>query len=93
MGVLGLVLVLCYVEGLLGVSGGGGNLRVILVRVCGPFFLKPTPIKMGPFNYDEKLGQSYAFLRKSGLIVYLAALKKWAIRAAHPYYVLSSLAK
>ena len=28
------------------------------------------------------------FLRKRGLIVYLAALKKRAIRAAHPYYVI-----
>ena len=28
------------------------------------------------------------FLRKRGLIVYLAALKKGPIRAAHPYYVI-----
>ena len=28
------------------------------------------------------------FLRKRGLIVYLAELKKGAIRAAHPYYVI-----
>ena len=28
------------------------------------------------------------FLRKRGLIVYLAALKEGAIRAAHPYYVI-----
>ena len=28
------------------------------------------------------------FLRKGGLIVYLAALKRGAIRAAHPYYVI-----
>ena len=28
------------------------------------------------------------FLRKRGLIVYLAALKKGAIRATHPYYVI-----
>ena len=28
------------------------------------------------------------FLRKRGLIVYLAALKRGAIRAAHPYYVI-----
>ena len=28
------------------------------------------------------------FLRKRGFIVYLAALKKGAIRAAHPYYVI-----
>ena len=39
-------------------------------------------------NNDEKLGQSYTFLRKRGLVVYLAALKKGAIRAAHPYYVI-----
>ena len=39
------------------------------------------------YNNDEKLGQSYTFLRKRGLIVYLAALKKGAIRAAYPYYV------
>ena len=35
---------------------------------------------------DEKLGPSYTF-RKRGLIVYQAALKKGAIRAAHPYYI------
>ena len=29
----------------------------------------------------------YSFLGKRGLIVYLAALKKVAIRAAHPYHV------
>ena len=28
------------------------------------------------------------FLRKRGLIVYLAALKTGAIRSAHPYYVI-----
>ena len=28
------------------------------------------------------------FFSKGGLIVYLAALKKGAIRAAHPYYVI-----
>ena len=28
------------------------------------------------------------FPRKRGLIVYLAALKKGAIHAAHPYYVI-----
>ena len=31
------------------------------------------------YNNDEKLGQSYTFLRKRGLIIYLAALKKGAI--------------
>ena len=30
----------------------------------------------------------YSFLGKKGLIVYLAALKKGAIRAAHPYHVI-----
>ena len=40
------------------------------------------------YNNDEKLGQLYTFLRKRGLIVYLAALKKEAIRAAHPYCVI-----
>ena len=46
---------------------------------------------MGPFIYQlRKMGQSYTvFLEKGGLlIVYLAALKKGAIRAAHPYHVL-----
>ena len=36
---------------------------------------------------DEKLCH-LRFLRKRGLIVYLAAQKKGAIRHAHPYYVL-----
>ena len=26
------------------IGGGGGNLRVILVRACGSVFFKPTPI-------------------------------------------------
>ena len=30
----------------------------------------------------------FFFFRKRGLIVYLAALKKEAIRAANPYYVI-----
>ena len=30
----------------------------------------------------------YFFSEKRGLIVYLAVLKKGAIRAAHPYYVI-----
>ena len=30
----------------------------------------------------------YSFLGKKGLIVYLEALKKGAIRAAHPYHVI-----
>ena len=40
------------------------------------------------YNNDEKLGQSSFFLRKRGLIVYLAALKKGAISTAHLYYVI-----
>ena len=40
------------------------------------------------YTNDEKLGQSYSFFRKGGLTVYLAALKKGAIRLAHPYYVI-----
>ena len=50
---------------------------------------------MGPFIYimcqSRKNGSViYSFLRKRGLIVYmyLAGLKKGAIRAAHPYYVI-----
>ena len=40
----------------------------------------------GPsYTNQEKIGQSYTVsLEKKGLIVYLAALKKGAIRAAHP---------
>ena len=33
-------------------------------------------------------GQSYTFSWKKGLIIYLAALKKGAIRHAHPYYTI-----
>ena len=40
------------------------------------------------YNNDEKLGQSCTFFGKRGLIVYLAALKKGAIRHASPYYVI-----
>ena len=35
---------------------------------------------------QKELGQPYTFLLKKGLIIYLAALKKGAIRHAHPYY-------
>ena len=47
-------------------------------------------VKMGPFIYQtrKKMGQSYNFLGKRGLIVYPTALKKGAIRAAHPYHVI-----
>ena len=50
--------------------------------------------KYAHFNRDVKWGHSYTnqekngFLGKRGLIVYLAALKKGAIRAAHPYHVI-----
>ena len=42
------------------------------------------------YTNQEKFGQSYTFCTfcwKKGLVIYLAALKKWAIRHAHPYYV------
>ena len=47
-------------------------------------------VKMGPFIYQSRKKGSviYSFLGKRGLIVYLAALKKGAIRAAHPYHVI-----
>ena len=45
---------------------------------------------MGPFIYQSRKNGSviYGFLGKRGLIVYLAALKRGAIRAAHPYHVI-----
>ena len=44
------------------------------------------------YDTDEKLSQSYTFFfRKRGLILYLAALKKGAIRATHPYDVIYSV--
>ena len=45
---------------------------------------------MRPFIYQSRINGSiiYSFLGKRGLIVYLAALKKGAIRAAHPYHVI-----
>ena len=45
---------------------------------------------MGPFIYQSRQNGSviYSFLGKKGLIVYLAALRKGAIRAAHPYHVI-----
>ena len=45
---------------------------------------------MGPFIYQSRKNGSiiYSFLGKRGLIVYLAVLKKGAIRAAHPYHVI-----
>ena len=47
-------------------------------------------VKMGPFIYQSRDNGSviYNFLGKRGLIVYLAALKKGAIRAAHPYHAI-----
>ena len=52
--------------------------------------------KMGPFiisytNQEKNGSVIYSFLGKRGLIVYLAALKKEAIRAAHPYHVIYSV--
>ena len=45
---------------------------------------------MEPFIYQSRKNGSviYSFLGKRGLIIYLAALKKGAIRAAHPYHVI-----
>ena len=45
---------------------------------------------MGPFIHQSRKNGSviYSFLGKRGLIVYLAALKKGAIRAAHPIHVI-----
>ena len=46
-------------------------------------------VKMGTFIYQSRKKVSYTVsLEKKGLIVYLAALKKGAIRAAHPYHVI-----
>ena len=47
-------------------------------------------VKMGPFIYQSRKSGSVinSFLGKRGLIVYLAALKKGAIRATHPYHVI-----
>ena len=40
-------------------------------------------------NWDVKMGQFiYQSRKNGGLIVYLAALKKGAFRAAHPYQVI-----
>ena len=41
--------------------------------------------KLGFSHTQEKSGQSYTFCWKKGLIMYLAALKKGAIRHAHTY--------
>ena len=45
---------------------------------------------MGPFIYQSRKYGSviYSFLGKRGLIIYVAALKKGAIRAAHPYHIM-----
>ena len=47
-------------------------------------------VKNGAIHIPIKKNGSviYSFLGKRGLIVYLAALKKGAIRAAHPYHVI-----
>ena len=42
---------------------------------------------------QEKSGQLYTFCRKEGLIIYLAVLKKWAIRHAHPYYAIERVTR
>ena len=48
--------------------------------------------KIGPLIITITMMKNWVshilFLRKSGLIVYLAALKKGTIRVAHPYYVI-----
>ena len=46
--------------------------------------------KVGPFTYkSRKMGSViYFVVEKSGLIIYLAALEKGAIRHAHPYYAI-----
>ena len=40
------------------------------------------------YTNQEILGQSYTFCRKREPIIYLAVLKKGAIRHAHPYYAI-----
>ena len=47
------------VNPILGGGGGGegGNLGVILVRMCGPVFLKPTPIIY--LVFEKKMTYSY----------------------------------
>ena len=46
--------------------------------------------KVGPFTYElRKIGSVICFLlKKRGLIIYLAALKKGTIRHAHLYYAI-----
>ena len=46
--------------------------------------------KVGPVKYEYRKIESviYFLLKKKGLIVYLAALKKGDIRCAHPYYAI-----
>ena len=39
------------------IRGGGGNLGVILVRVCEPLFFKPTPIIY--FVFEKIMTYSY----------------------------------
>ena len=47
-------------------------------------------VKMGPFIFQSRKNGSiiYSFLGNRGLIVYLATLKKGAIRAVHSYHVI-----
>ena len=46
--------------------------------------------KFGTFIYqNQKIGPfTFFFFKKNGYIIYLTALKKGAIRHAHPYYVI-----
>ena len=43
--------------------------------------------KFGPFIYQNRTIHILSFFKKRGFIIYLAALKKGAIRHAHAYYV------
>ena len=80
---------------LLGGGGGGGGGEVFwkLPNSCtwplkhGPIHMldrqKCWPIHILPFDFYTHL-----LLEKGGLIIYVVALKKWAIRHAHSYYAI-----
>ena len=58
-----------------GLGGGGGDLRVILVRVCGPVFLKPTPIIYLVFEKNDLFiylieQNVYIFIYCSSIFIY-----------------------